>query len=400
MDWPPDKDVWPEGFSAHRDGWVKWYKGSSRHVCGKRTPIDKIPEIWFQVVKPRIDRELPIVIHASTEKTYREVLSEFLDACEHRVKTGKPRPMSERTLWNYIDQLNDFGLFVGASRPFRETNRAEIFTSYGKRFGDWKTSGFDSVVSRVGALYRWAAKMDYIDRWRPGPEFQRPAKGEIRSERIELTKSYTPAEIAKILTKASPVVQMWCWLGILCGFIQSDIANLRRRHLDVAERMIDYRRRKKGKIRRLCPLPDALFKQLHALLVDDGDEDRLVFVTKAGDAFNRIGPEGPIDSISRLWRKACVAAGVTNYKFTGLRTANFNLMPLGYDTESKIIRGRAKGTIDEDHYREAVDLARLRFCVEHIYALINSALHDEALRSATPTQSEHTEETPEPGGAG
>lgn len=381
MTWPPAREFWPEGFTAYKDGWCKWYRSKTRHVCGKAVSRERVAEIWFQRVKPRIDGERPAELRVSGEMTYRECLSEFAKACRHRVTTGKPRPMSERTLWNYLSILNDFGEFVGASNPMSVVNRPDTFARYARRYGGWKSSGFDSVVSRVGALFRWAADMEYIDRYRPGPEFQRPAKSEIRSERIELTKAYTFDGIAKIIERPGPH-KLWCWLGVLAGYTNSDVAKLTALTMDRENHLLDFRRAKTGKIRRVCPLPKSVFDDLLELAKKCESPDQPIFITQSGNRYARIGKH-PVDSISRLWRKVCIAVGVYNYQFTGLRTTLYNHWPRGYELERKIVMGRAHGTIDLDHYLEDVGIDRLRHCVNHLYELVNTSLRDLASQRAS-----------------
>jgi hypothetical protein len=184
--WPPSRDDWFPGFSAHRDGWVRSYLGQTL-FCGGRTATRDEVEATYQEKKKAVDEGAALL---RRERTYRQVLGEFLTVCEARVRTGKPRRMRPRTLHNYDVLLNQFGEHVGGSTAFSQTNNPAVFSDFARRFGDWKSSGFDSVVTRIGALYNWAVEMEYIDRYRPGPQFQRPDKQELRDERLDLSKSF------------------------------------------------------------------------------------------------------------------------------------------------------------------------------------------------------------------
>ena len=56
--WVPEKlpRNWP--FTAVARGWVRWYKGKSRYVCGKDTPLAEVEDRWI-AVKQAIDRAAP-----------------------------------------------------------------------------------------------------------------------------------------------------------------------------------------------------------------------------------------------------------------------------------------------------------------------------------------------------
>jgi hypothetical protein len=200
-DWPPERSRWPAGFTATRDGWVRWYKGRTRHVCARSVPIAQIPDYWSDK-KAAIDAGAGVAVDLGGVPTYRTVLTGFIVDCEARVTTRKPRPMEQRTLDNYANDLNAFGAFrfrgvAVADMPI-DLIGPEVFSAYARKFGAWKASGFDSIVSRIGALFRWAVEMEYIDRYRPGPKLQRPGKQAIRDERIDLSKTFEPAEFVKL----------------------------------------------------------------------------------------------------------------------------------------------------------------------------------------------------------
>jgi hypothetical protein len=184
-----------------RDARLGWYKGRTRHVCARSVPIAQIPDYWSDK-KAAIDAGVGVAVDLGGVPSYRTVLTGFIVDCEARVTTRKPRPMEQRTLDNYANDLNAFGAFrfrgvAVADMPI-DLIGPEVFSAYARKFGAWKASGFDSIVSRIGALFRWAVEMEYIDRYRPGPKLQRPGKQAIRDERIDLSKTFEPAEFVKL----------------------------------------------------------------------------------------------------------------------------------------------------------------------------------------------------------
>lgn len=369
--WPPPRSDWFPGFTAHRDGWVRRYAGLTV-FCGGRKASRKEVEDKYLARTREIDgapRRAPI--SPGPSMTYRDLLSDFMAACEARCKTGKPSPMSRRTLHNYDVVLNQFGKFVGGGTPIGQIGPIQ-FSAFASKFAGWKASGFDSIVCRVSALFRWAAQMEYIDRFRPGPQFVRPAKAHIRDDRIALAKSFTIEEVAKLYRAANPTMRCWIGLGICCAFNNSDIANVTRDAIDLDAALIDFRRRKTGKIRRICPLPPQVVADLRAYVRPepcDAAHDDHFFLSVNGHPYSgtRKRDGKPSDSISRLFRKLMdgVVPLVRGRNFSGLRTTAYNLMPDGL--ERKIIMGHAHGDIGLDSYLEAIGVEKLRAAVEHVW---------------------------------
>lgn len=382
-------------FTLTRDGYAIWYKGKGRTVCGKGTPPACVHAAW-QAKRGDIDRkegDAPASILSPANRTYRQTLSEFLAECEKRVKTRKPKPLAPRTLHNYTTLLNAFGKFIYdgakvADLPLERANSPAVLSAYAASFGAWKASGWDSVVSRVGALFNWAVEMEYIDRFRPGPSFRRPAKQEIRDDRIDLSKSFTPTQFQKLWESAGATMRCWLALGVCAAFTNSDIGHVTRSVIDLEAGVIDFRRRKTGKVRRMIPLPADVVKLLKSYRRPepaDTTHADLFFISEYGHPYSgtRKGDGKPSDSISRLFRKLCKKAGVTTgegQNFTGLRTTFFNLAPRHtHELEVKIIMGRAKGTIDLDHYLETLHLKRLREVVDSVWSQVSSPQGGEGL---------------------
>jgi integrase len=412
---PADPADWPAGCSPHRDGWVRWYKSRTVFVCGKGTPLGEVEDRWFEKRKA-IDAadkgELLIVPPAA--RTYRDVHSEFLTAMEHRVKTGKPRPMSPRTLHNYAVVLNALGAFVHggvmvADMDITAANSPAVLGAFARGYGEWKASGFDSIVARVSTLFEWAAEMEYIDRFRPGPGFQRPAKSEIRDDRIDLAKSFTAAQVGKLYRGANATVRCWIGLGVCAAFNNSDVGHLTRSVVDLAAGVIDFRRRKTGKVRRVIPLPafvaDLLRDYRRPDAKDPADAD-LFFITEQGNPYSRTDRVTwkPSCSVSRLFAKLmddCEIPAVDGQNFSGLRTTFYNLCPKGseYDAERAIIMGRAKGSIDLDHYLEELGVDRLAHVVNHVWGQVSSELAGGVSPPASPASGSYAASDPAPDAA-
>ena len=394
-DWAPqNRNRWPAGCTPHRDGWVRWYKGATRFVCGKKTPLDEVEDRWISK-KQEIDAEAKKDRKADPSmQTYREVLSEFLERQKARVGAGKNR-LEDRTYQNYANALNDFGAFAVEGDPLADLLIHEIspahFSAYARKFRHYKASAFDSIVSRVSTLFRWAVEMGYLDAFRPGPDFIRPGRQDIRDQRIDRQRRFELAEVAKIWAVANDVVRCWIALGLCAAFNNSDIAHLTIDAVDLKEGVIDFRRRKTGKVRRVIPLPAEVKDMLTSYRrPEPGDgAGELFFVTSEGNAYSRTNGGNPSCSISTQFAKLIKSAKIKQIKgrnFAGLRTTFYNLpIWIGYEGERAIIMGRAKGTIDLDHYLEEIGQDRLKHVTSLIWQLFSNARRDEeASRKAEP----------------
>jgi integrase len=387
-DWWKDLDI-PERlraklramFTITRDGYTIWYKGRPRFVA-KSVPAADVEEAW-SAKRKEIDTG---VVTLPGIRTYREVLSEFLAAQKARVGAAKHK-LSERSYHNYVVTLNDFGNFIHDRRKIADMDIRLIgpaqFSAYAINFKDWKPSAFDSVVSRTCALFRWAVEMEYIDRFKTGPQFRRPDKQEIRDVRIESDFSLTPASIAKAYDAAGHTMRCWIALGICAAFVNADVANVTRQVMDLDSGVVDFRRRKTGRVRRVAPLPEDVTELLRKYHRPDPAEPAYAdyfFLSDNGRPYSvtKNANGKPSCSISRMIARLLTDADVKRpgVNFKSFRTSFFNLAPRGeWEMERKIIMGRAQGTIDMDHYLEDVGLDRLRHVVNHVWSQVLVEIH-------------------------
>jgi len=384
-------------FTIHRDGYLCWYRGKTRHACGRKTPPDQVEQVWRQRAN-EIDRiaSIPASMRTPICRTYRQVLSEFLAVQHSRIGAKKNR-IEQRTFDNYTAALNRFGTFTVDGTAVADMEFSQIgpreFSAYARSLSHYSASGFDSVVTLIGALFNWAAKMEYIDRYRPGPEFVRPAKADLRDDRMKIGKSFTPEQIARQYVAAGPAMRCMIALGICAAFNNSDIAHLTRDVIDLNTGIIDFRRRKVGKVRRVIPLPAAVTAILRKYKRPDPADDAyagLFFLTRQGRPYSRTRTgKGPSCTLSRIYADLLTQLGMKKPKdrrsFSGLRTSFFNLAPRGeWELERKVIMGRAQGSIDLDSYLEDVGMDRLEHVVNHVWGLVHSEIQK---LSTSPTDS-------------
>jgi integrase len=388
--WPPEripKALAP--FSIHRDGWVRWYRGKTRFVCGRIADVDAVERAW-QELKDRVEKQEPLASTPDTI-TLRELLGLFMARQRRRMDTGKPKPLSPFTFRDYANTLAEFFKRIGgASRRVSALTPAD-FDAYARSLDTGSPITWARKVAYVRSMFNWGAESGLIADPQFGPDFVPPPAQKRRDHRLSKEKSYTPQELAALWRAARREERVWIALGINCAFDNSDVATLTGDCIDFAAGVIDFRRRKVGKVRRVIPLHPRTARLLRACCKSDG----LVFGTPNGLPLVRLQPskanplkQTSIDHIAGRWDKLVRRAGLrtklrTAYVdgkrvqvregkgdgrgFRSLRTTFVNLAPAGYRDEVEIVTGHAQGTILLDHYLERVGVERLRELVNHVW---------------------------------
>lgn len=395
-------------FTPHRDGWVRWHNGATVFVCGKKTPPDDVGGRWLkklEELKASAKGELPRPQPSTS--TVKIVVGLFIARQRRRVETGRPEPLSQFTLQDYIATLLEFARIVGPDRLVDDLTPAD-FTKYVQNFDERAASTLARKMAYIQAMFAWASHgrsrvcelPDY------GPDFIKPSAQTLRDERISAVKSYTPEEIQALWGKANDQEKLWIGLGINGAMDNSDLANLTRDVINLEEGTIDYRRRKRGKVRRIIPLRPEVLKMLKAYQrpapVRPEDAD-LVFLTPTGHKLVRMVPSpkdpsisSPIDYVSFRWSKLLQRAGLRpkakrkrvekpdgskrvkliwgggsdRRGYRGLRTTFANHVAPGYGDERKIIMGHAHGETFLDDYLEKIGTTRLRELVDSVWSSI------------------------------
>jgi integrase len=367
-------------WSAKARGWYRSYRNRPLYCGGAKATREQVEKNYARKRDAADNGERQPVEPAAM--TLRDAISLYIAALEHRRDSGKPRRLSWRTFHNNVEAANKFGAFVGGDRQLDQITPAD-FSDYARKYGGWKHSGFDSVVCRVGTFMRWCRQMKYITEYEPGPAFQRPEKQDVQDDRIARTRAFTATEIALLYAAANPTIRCWIGLGICCAFNNSDIAHLTRDAVDLEQGIIDFRRRKTGRVRRVCPLPADVVADLSAYHRPEPQSDRdenLFFISTEGNAYARSRTEDggkPSNTISRLFARLIAdtagVAAIAGRNFAGLRTSFANLAPPGYRDAVENVMGHAHGTVLLDHYMETLELTRSRFVVDHVWGRVVSA---------------------------
>jgi integrase len=323
--------------------------------------------------------------------TLKEVAGKFLARQERRRESGSVlKPLSAHTFRDYVKTLELLRDVWGADRDVTSLKPSD-FDKVLARFQGRAPSTVARTIAYVRAFFAYAVKAEIIpDTPRFGPDFTKPHQQAHRDNRMAKVKAYQPAEICTLWKAATHEERCWMGLGIACAFDNSDISSLTRDVVDLKAGVIDFRRRKTGLVRRVCPIPPNVVKLLKAYErpkpVDAKLDDRF-FLTANGYPLVRIQvhKKDPmrtveIDALSLRWKRLQSRAGLRppivvaqrggvrtekypkgdGRGFRSLRTTFSNLAPFGFREEVEIIMGHAHGSVLLDNYLESVGLDRLK----------------------------------------
>lgn len=181
----------------------------------------------------------------------------------------------------------------------------------------------------------------------------------------------------------NPQLRAMLWLGINCGFGQTDCATLEiqaLRHLGTEALRVFVGVRRKTGVDRVCPLWPETAAALQRII--GGRTAGLVFVTRCGRPWVRMRDHGggrmvAIDSISTVLRKEAALLGLEGLRFYSLRHTFRTIADSLRDQRAiDVIMGHAGGSAAGDWqpsrisgaYVESVEFSRLRAVSEHVRA--------------------------------
>lgn len=377
IQWPPPRHLWPEGFSVHRDGWAKSYRGKTVVVSGKRLSPAEVAR-RFQERCELIDRGKPPVMPRGPSVTLRQLAGAFFADLERRARI---QDISARHAENVISECRRFGRFIGGDKPIRNIGPAE-FAAYHQRFISAKSSPYtaENIVRRIGQMFKWAVANDMLERvtfgtiWRPPPAKKRMA------HRLRKEKTFAPEVIGQIYRVAPPMFRRWIELAICGGFTNSDLAGMTWSLFDGD--VIDYRRRKSGEVRRVIPIPGEVLQRLKAFRNEaepaSADYADHVFLDHTGKPFDTVGRRS---QSATEFARVMKAAGchVKGRAFTGLRTTCFNELLYAPAIVRGLIIGRVPegmSPLDWESYVERVDVEPVRAAVDAIWQKFRNLLSD------------------------
>jgi hypothetical protein len=389
-----------------------------------------------------------------------ELISDYFFHLDQREKTGTPRRLDRVTNWDMKRTIKRFRNIVGAERPLAELG-PEDFTRFMAAIARLAPSTRYRFVTYIGDMIDWGlrrgafAENQFVRQVLPGmdpyealvgPDFIRPGKDDLRDVRLGKQKAFSAEELGMLWAVADELERIWLGLGLL-SLDNGDVMRLSRSvivprrsirqlqregaaggavgsgsHLpeparDPARpaprspspeaRVIDFRRLRRGRIRRVIPLPLELEELLAHYQRPDAVraeyEDRQ-FLRPGGTTLDRFTKSGPQNFLSQWFsglliraglrergqwhkrsgepagdaegkrkRKRLISAGTGDGRnFRALRTTFANLAPAGYREEVEIVMGHSQGGVLLENYLETQGFDRLDELVAAVWSAARS----------------------------
>lgn len=437
-------------FTPHRDGFVRKHGGDALFVLGRGKFLAALgaggATAAVELLEAEWDRRRDAADAAGEDQFAKlrasggllliHVVAEYFAHLDHRVATGRPKRMEPTTAWDYKRTLNELGRVVGPDRPVNDLGPGD-FARYAKAIAADAASSYARKVAYVHAFLRWALLAGKLGNNRCvreltpgmdplrsliGPDLQKPSRADLRDERVVKEKSLTPAEIGKIWHVADDREKLWVALGVNCAFDNGDVMGLSWRVVVPASSyrgvlagnaglVVDYRRRKRGRVRRVVPLvPEVGCRLADHLAVGHPDaepaDDDLVFLGRDGRGLSRMSASGPQNIVTRTFARLMVRAGVRpapvvtrdddgrvhvrtagsgdGRGYRSLRTTFSNLAPTGFRDEIEIVTGHAHGQVILDSYMETHGFSRLHELVSAVWERAFSERPDGSWSASRP----------------
>jgi integrase len=229
-----------------------------------------------------------------------------------------------------------------------------------------------TIIQVIRCAFKYVYESGALDRpMRFGPEFKRTSKKTLRLHRAKQgAKLFTAAEVNQLLNAAGVQLKAMIFLGINCGFGNTDCGTLPLAALDLEHGWLDFPRPKTG-IARRCPLwPETLTALKEALAhrpnPKDEEDAGLVFITKYGQSWSKAENSGPLH---HEVRKLLNQLGINGRKRLGFYTLRHTFRTVADEAKDQPAADYIMGhesTHMSTVYRERISDERLKAVTDHV----------------------------------
>jgi integrase len=297
------------------------------------------------------------------------------------VKAGELKP---RTYQGYESGLAVAVKFFGAETPV-----LNIPVGKWQEYRNYLATTYDvhTVARHIGAirsLSKWAVQNEYVDRpFRFGTEFNLPSQKALRAAKTEAgDRTYTPAQVEKVLASESKVLRAMFLLSLNGGVGNTDLSELKDGNIK-ADR-IEFSRSKTG-VARVIPLwpetSDAIKESRDVRPNAKTPEfDDRIFLTETGLPYVRDNLDGEgnltstTDKIATLFWKEMKTLSVPRTFYDGRRTFQTIGDEVGPPHVVRFIMGHAtRGDDMSSRYRQSIPHSQLLAVVMHVRTRLHVA---------------------------
>lgn len=293
--------------------------------------------------------------------TLHEALDTFLKDKEIAVVKGE---LTHRAWREYRDICDHITRVLGGRTSIHNLSPLDF-----RRLKDSIPGNVSSVANLVGramVAFNWVQKR-YEMKLQFGDQFNKPKLLAIRKHRASLpNRKAQPEHILQMIEHAkNPQVKAMIWLGINCGFGNSDVGKLEIPTVKADTGWLDYPRPKTG-VQRRVKLWDETVDSLREVI--GRREKGLVFITKYGNPWIMDRKSNPL---AAEIRKITRPLGIPTTFYDLRRT----FQTIGDNSKDPVavmhIMGHAKESMSEI-YRQEVSDERLEAVVKVVYDWLQS----------------------------
>ena len=194
----------------------------------------------------------------------------------------------------------------------------------------------------------------------------------LRKARSQAGEKMLEADaIRRLLKAASPQIRAMCYLGVNCGFGNSDCAHLPKKAFDLKKGWVDYPRPKTG-VERRCPLwPETLQALKDSELARPEAKDKkhhhLMFITHAGNPWHKETSDNPI---TKEFRKLLGKLSLHRPRI-GFYTLRHVFETIAGECRDQVAVDYIMGHARQDMasaYRERISDERLKAATDHVHS--------------------------------
>jgi integrase len=382
--------------------WAKKIRGKFHYFGPWRDPqaaLDRFNREWPFLSKGRT----PPAIDVGDDCTLRTLCNSFLTSKRNKLDAGELNPRSFEDYFQTCDVLISH---FGKERQVDDL-RSDDFASLRKAMAQrWGPVRLRNTITRVRMLFKFAVDERLIEHAiHYGQSFAPPSAKTLRKARNEAgPRLFEADELRQILDKADPILTAMVFLGVNCGFGNTDVATLPHSAVDLDGGWINFPR-PKTEVHRRIPLWSETVKSLREAIENrpaakDRVDDDLCFLTIRGTRFVRVTPKksdpsrySRRDQVSTRFASLLKELGINRRKGLGFYTMRHVFETIGGESGDQIVVNAIMGHVDSTMagvYREYISDERLRAVTELIHDWL---LPDHAAEDATFNSDNEIEES-------
>jgi integrase len=189
--------------------------------------------------------------------TVADACNRFLNAKRRLLDNGEIKP---RTFYEYHWDCEQITTSFGRNRAIVDLSPDDFEQLRANLAKVRGPVSLGNEINRCRMVFKFAFDEGMIDRpVRYGQSFRRPSRKTLRIERAAKgPRMFDASELRQILDAAGVPMKAFVFLGVNCGFGQTDIANLPLSAIDLDHGWIDFPRPKTGISRRVPLWPETI----------------------------------------------------------------------------------------------------------------------------------------------